>query len=187
LDLVKKKSSTTRKSTTTFEVLNQLSLLSRRTISRRPGEAIIICLLFMLALRQKFSLGVFAFAGLFHSRSHSLAMSTQKQTSQLNYDRFLTYDYRPIGSELKLKDNTEFYGVGSPRSKKGVIILPDLWGWNAGRIRNIADFLATQDCYVALPGLLGRSTDSSETLSWNETSSFGEYMKSQTFDGKWFL
>jgi len=101
----------------------------------------------------------------------------------VNCEKFLTYDYKPSGNILKLKDDTQFYGVGHTGGKRGVILVPDTWGWNAGRIRNIADFLAHNNMYCAVPQLMGSSTEGGESLSISESSSFGEYMKSQTFDG----
>lgn len=88
---------------------------------------------------------------------------------------------------MKLKDSTQFYGVGSPRTKQGIILIPDTLGWNAGRIRNIADFLATNDIYCAIPQLMGASTESHSGASLTEASSFGDYMKSATFDCEFLI
>jgi dienelactone hydrolase len=111
-------------------------------------------------------------------------MSQQpNETGKVNVDHFLSYDYKTSGSILKLKDNTEFYGVGSTRSKHGVIVLPDTGGYNAGNIRNIADFIAANDIYVAIPTIMGTPKETGQTLSFTEAHSLGEYTKSQVLDG----
>ena len=76
-------------------------------------------------------------------------------------DKFLASDYKPIGNVFKLKDNTEFYSAGTARGKNGVIIIPDTLGWNSGRIRNIADFLAENGCIAIIPNLLGSTNQES--------------------------
>lgn len=147
-----------------------------------------LLLLFMLVLRQRLLAGLVAFTGIANSRKFgpSFSMSTQHAPSgeqgPVHCERYLTYDYKPVGNEMKLKDSTQFYGVGSPRTKQGIILIPDTWGWNAGRIRNIADFLATNDIYCAIPQLMGSSTEANSGPSLSEASSFGDYMKSATFD-----
>lgn len=129
-----------------------------------------------------------AISSLAHSRflgpSLSMSHATAHAEGQVSCERFLTYDYKPIGNTLKLKDETQFYGVGNTRGKQGVILIPDTWGWNAGRVRNIADFLSSNDMYCVVPQLMGSSSEGGDSLSVTESSSIGEYMKSQTFDGK---
>lgn len=141
----------------------------------------------MIAVRQRLLAGLVAITSLAHSKhigpSLSMSQTSSNSGGQLNCEKFLTYDYKPIGNTLKLKDDTQFYGVGNTRGKHGVILVPDTWGWNAGRIRNIADFLSNYDMYCAVPQLMGSSSEGGESLSMSESSSLGEYMKSQTFDG----
>lgn len=52
--------------------------------------------------------------------------------------------------------------VGSP-STKGLLLCPDVWGWNGGRVRAIADALAGEGYIVVVPKLLtpcmGEGTD----------------------------
>ncbi len=88
----------------------------------------------------------------------------------IQVDKFLSSDYRPVGHVFKLKDNTEFYSAGSPRSKRGVIIIPDTFGWNSGRIRNIADFFAENDCVAVIPNLLGSTNQESSGKIFTTTS-----------------
>lgn len=72
-------------------------------------------------------------------------------------EKFLSADYTPVGSVLKLKDDTEFYCTGTSNGKRGVIMIPDTLGWNSGRIRNMADFFGENNCLVAIPKLMGSS------------------------------
>lgn len=64
-------------------------------------------------------------------------------------------EYSPVGITTAVSD-VEFYAVGNPSSKgRAIIIIPDIWGWNSGRIRRMADLLASNtDSYVAIPKLL---------------------------------
>lgn len=48
----------------------------------------------------------------------------------------------------------EFYGTGNRESATAVIIIPDVFGWNAGRTRNIADYLAQIHGYCVVPKVL---------------------------------
>lgn len=146
----------------------------------------------LFSLRSNFFATPFSFiavASLFNSPKASFSMSQQhnetqqQQGDKVNVDHFLSYDYKTSGSILKMKDNTEFYGVGSPRSKHGVIVLPDTGGYNAGNIRNIADFIAANDAYVAIPTIMGSPKETGQTLSFTESHSLGEYTKSQVIDG----
>ncbi len=82
------------------------------------------------------------------------AMSSTESAS-INVAPFLSPDYDHRGNLFRLKDNTEFYACGDAASKNGVILIPDLLGWNTGRIRNIADFFASQGCLSAIPKLSG--------------------------------
>ncbi|RYG68958.1 hypothetical protein EON64_03935 [archaeon] len=83
----------------------------------------------------------------------AFSMSSSNYGTQI--DRFISSDYHTVGSVLKLKDETEFYCTGNPRGKQGVILIPDTMGWNAGRIRNIADFFGDNNCLAVIPKLMG--------------------------------
>jgi hypothetical protein len=88
----------------------------------------------------------------------SLAFSMASTSSYgPQVDRFISNDYNTVGSVLRLKDETEFYCTGTSRGKHGVVIIPDTLGWNAGRIRNIADFFGENDCLAVIPKLMGSS------------------------------
>ena len=64
----------------------------------------------------------------------------------------LVVDYKPVGT-LKKYENIEFYAVGDPKNK-AVIVVPDVWGFNGGRIRAIADLISKTGHYVVVPKLL---------------------------------
>lgn len=49
-------------------------------------------------------------------------------------------------------DGIQYYQVGSGAS--GLLLLPDVWGWNGGRTRAIADDLAKQGLSVWVPKVL---------------------------------
>lgn len=44
--------------------------------------------------------------------------------------------------------------IGSTESKRAIILIPDIFGWNSGRTRKIADYLASQGYYVMVPRLI---------------------------------
>jgi len=116
----------------------------------------------------------------------SAVASSQNQFQQnqpLNVDNYLntmTYQYK--GSCLKLKDNTQFYSSGSPQNKVGVIMLPDYWGWNSGRIRNICDFFGDNGYFAVIPNFSSQGVIG-ETQSYMDSASLMDWYKSRTFDG----
>lgn len=67
---------------------------------------------------------------------------------------FFDGDYTAVGT--KISDNgAEFYATGRVGSSLGLIIVPDIFGWDSGRTRRIADMLgASLDAYVVVPKLL---------------------------------
>ena len=52
--------------------------------------------------------------------------------------------YQNKGSFETLSSGLELYRVGSDESGKAIIIAPDIWGYNSGRTRAIADLFADQ-------------------------------------------
>jgi dienelactone hydrolase len=70
-----------------------------------------------------------------------------------NADKFLAPDYSFVGQTHAVEDGVEFYVTGTA-GDKAVMLLPDIFGWNGGRTRNIADFLAEEGYYVVVPKLL---------------------------------
>lgn len=69
-------------------------------------------------------------------------------------DKFLDSKYETQGNITTLPDGLEFYGVGSTESQRGILLISDLFGWNTGRTRNLADYLGENGYYVVVPKLL---------------------------------
>eukprot|EP01036_Dinobryon_divergens_P039400 gene39400-51934_t len=68
---------------------------------------------------------------------------------------FLAPSYSTKGSTNSLSPNNyDYYSVGNPSVKKAILIIPDIYGWNGGRTRNVADYFATLGYYVVVPKLL---------------------------------
>ena len=70
-----------------------------------------------------------------------------------NSHAYLLSTYVPVGSCHTFPLGTEYYKVGTP-NKNAILIIPDVFGWNGCRIRNIADQLAEGGYYVVIPKLL---------------------------------
>jgi hypothetical protein len=69
----------------------------------------------------------------------------------------LKADYQARGNILTTPEGVEFYSVGEEaiqKSKKAIYLIPDVFGWNSGRTRNIADYFADHDYYVIVPKIL---------------------------------
>jgi hypothetical protein len=67
------------------------------------------------------------------------------EKNQTNFSSNLTL-------EIKL---SEIYLTGNlGPSGRAILICPDIWGWDSGRIRNIADHLAEADYLVVVPKIL---------------------------------
>ena len=66
---------------------------------------------------------------------------------------YLASTYVPVGSTGSFANGTEYYKVGNP-NQNAILIIPDVFGWNGCRIRNIADQLAEGGYYVVIPKLL---------------------------------
>ena len=56
---------------------------------------------------------------------------------------------------IRSSNTVEFYCAGEPKvNGSAIIVIPDVWGWDSGRTRNIADLLAEIVDYVVVPKLL---------------------------------
>lgn len=88
-----------------------------------------------------------------------------------NAEKYLAPDYSAVGSILTLDSGFEAYQTGDiTATKKAVILIPDIYGWNGGRTRNIADYLVDYGYYVVVPKLLTPPIDGG-------TDGDGEFMK----------
>jgi dienelactone hydrolase len=81
-------------------------------------------------------------------------MATTEASKSEPIDRYLDPHYETIGHIRKLADGVQFYCSGSTESHRAIILIPDTFGWNTGRTRNIADYFAMLGYYVIVPGLL---------------------------------
>ncbi len=88
-----------------------------------------------------------------------------------NAEKYLAASYSTIGQTHALPNGHEFYITGSTTATKAVIVIPDVFGWNAGRTRNVADWFAEAGYLTIVPKLMvpalegGTDGDGSSTLS----------------------
>jgi hypothetical protein len=60
-----------------------------------------------------------------------------------NAEKYLAATHDTTGKCITLPSGHELYTSGTASAtKRGVLIVPDVWGWNSGRTRNIADMFA---------------------------------------------
>lgn len=99
-------------------------------------------------------------------RPNFLKMST---ASEMNVDQYLNINtYTQHGHELKLNDGTQVYATGKSKCKNGVIVIPDMLGWNTGRVRNLCDFFGDHDCLSVIPNFSSKGIEGhSKLLMWN--------------------
>lgn len=72
-----------------------------------------------------------------------------------NADKYLAATYNTTGKKVTLPSGLEVYRSGSANeNKKAVLIISDVWGWNSGRTRNIADLFAEAGYLAIVPKLL---------------------------------
>ncbi len=59
------------------------------------------------------------------------------------------------GTKIIISDGVEVYLTGNlGPSGRAILICPDIWGWDSGRIRNIADHFAEAGYLVVVPKIL---------------------------------
>jgi dienelactone hydrolase len=59
------------------------------------------------------------------------------------------------GAEITVFGGVEAYSVGAlGQSERAILICPDIWGWDSGRLRNVADHLAEAGYLVVVPKIL---------------------------------
>ena len=66
-------------------------------------------------------------------------------------------NYNVIGAckVLEGSDGIEGY-VSKPYGAQGkaLVLIPDAFGWNSGRLRNVADYFATEGYYTVVPKIM---------------------------------
>jgi hypothetical protein len=82
------------------------------------------------------------------------AQSSQQKQGAGSLDQFLDLSYQPQGHVQTLPDGVQFYVKGRRDCGKGIMIISDLFGWNTGRTRNLADYMAESGYFVVVPRLL---------------------------------
>lgn len=59
------------------------------------------------------------------------------------------------GTKIVVSGGVEAYSAGTlGQSGRAILICPDIWGWDSGRLRNIADHLAEAGYLVVVPKIL---------------------------------
>jgi dienelactone hydrolase len=72
-----------------------------------------------------------------------------------NAEKYLAATGSNAGQCVTHESGQELYMTGSAaESKKGVLIIPDVYGWNSGRTRHIADMFAEANYLAVVPKLL---------------------------------
>ncbi len=71
-----------------------------------------------------------------------------------NAEKYLAATYETIGKVCCLSNGHEFYSTGPTDSRKAVILIPDVYGWNGGRTRKIADWFGEAGYNTAVPKLM---------------------------------
>jgi len=66
---------------------------------------------------------------------------------------YLEATYKATGDVLE-QESFSAYVVGPTDSTKAVVLIPDIYGWNGGRTRAVADYFASQGYRVVVPKLL---------------------------------
>lgn len=62
-------------------------------------------------------------------------------------------EYTQLG-KIETIGGLELYHVGDKNAKKGLLVLPEIFGIHAGRLKIIADYFSEQGYYVVLPALM---------------------------------
>ena len=129
---------------------------------------------------------------LYRTKIYLLNFEIKMSCCPPNSHKYLPSTYKPVGTCCSFQ-NTEYYMVGSP-NKNAILIIPDVFGWNGCRIRNIADQLAEGGYYVIIPKLLipnfeGGTDGDGLPADFFETKGamFGTYISTITWEGNFCL
>ena len=66
----------------------------------------------------------------------------------------LANSYENTGRVIETYGSGVDYYESGTGTKEAILIIPDVWGYNSGRTRSIADMLAAEGYYVVVPKLL---------------------------------
>ncbi|KAI9023465.1 Alpha/Beta hydrolase protein [Hyaloraphidium curvatum] len=81
-------------------------------------------------------------------------MSSTAPCCPPNSEPYLKADYATKGKTGTLPSGLEVYTTGPADAKKAILMIPDVWGWNSGRLRGIADNYGDGGYRVMVPKLL---------------------------------
>lgn len=77
-----------------------------------------------------------------------------------NAEPYLAADYSAVGEIVTLPSGLKVYSSGKVSDlSRAVIIVPDVFGWNSGRTRNVADLFASHGYLAIVPQLLAPGLD----------------------------
>lgn len=64
------------------------------------------------------------------------------------------------GEQIKLSSGLDCYVVGNAGAGNGILLIPDVWGWDSGRIREVAGNLAEKlNAYAVIPRVLSQAPE----------------------------
>lgn len=66
---------------------------------------------------------------------------------------YLSASHATQGQTTTIGD-VDAYVTGSSSTSKGILLIPDIYGWNGGRTRHIADLLSASNYHVVVPKIL---------------------------------
>eukprot|EP00755_Sulcionema_specki_P017802 Sspe_Gene.65281::Locus_38653_Transcript_1_1_Confidence_1.000_Length_1105::g.65281::m.65281 len=99
---------------------------------------------------------------------------------------YLASDTNTIGKISKAGD-VEFYEVGEGASL--IMIISDVWGWNSGHVRAIADEISKHGATVVIPKVMapfeGGTSDDGLPPDFNITERFNDAIHLLKPDGQW--
>jgi dienelactone hydrolase len=105
-------------------------------------------------------------------------------------EKYLAADYATTGAVVQDGAGYDIYTSGTPGAK-GLLIAPDIWGWNGGRTRAIADHFAEAGYFVVVlkclqPPFEGGTDGDGLPPAWTfeeRGDTFGGFMTPITWDG----
>jgi hypothetical protein len=88
------------------------------------------------------------------------------------------------GTKITVSGGTEIYTTGNlGQSGRAILVCPDIWGWDSGRLRNIADHLAEAGYLVVVPKILQPACVQTEIMGSRNGSALTFYRLNGGTDG----